>query len=151
MKLSVNPSSVHTGKCPMWPLSMMHWTSLWRVHSCPTSLPSGHCTSHYRDTLHPQLQSLSAPSGRETSSYRDLPPSSDIWWPWLDTCSNLVTWWSPPTSADICTCDSEVGSTHLTGIQCDQYIRMEIPSTLESFIRNMNTCIWTQQYYSVCA
>ena len=62
-------------------------------------LPPGHGTSPYRATM---------PPGHWTSPYKDFLdsspspqpglafPSSDIWWPRLDTCSNLFTWASRP-------------------------------------------------------
>ena len=59
--------SFHPQGGPMWPLPIMHWTSLYRV--LPPCRGTHLCTG-------PTL-------------------ASDIWWPRLDTCSNSFTWGSP--------------------------------------------------------
>ena len=50
----------------------------------------------------------------------DIPASSDIWWPSLETCSDLLTS-AHPISADVLWLLNhlwlvQVGSTHLTGM-----------------------------------
>ena len=84
------------GRVSIWPLSMMHWTSLYR--------PS---TS---DMEPPQPQPQSQP-----------PSTSDILWPLLETCSNLFTWGCPaPTVLTYggyqSTYGWPAGSTHPTGM-----------------------------------
>ena len=59
--------SFHPQGGPMWPLPIMHWTSLYRV--LPPCRGTHLCTG-------PTL-------------------ASDIWWPRLDTCSNSFTWGFP--------------------------------------------------------
>ena len=63
-------SIILLGGIHMWPLPMMHWTSLYR----PTPL--------YGPQLCPHPVQDPGPS----------PPASDIWWSRLDICSNLCTW-----------------------------------------------------------
>ena len=71
---------------PMWPLPMVHWTSLYRT-------PSGHRISLYRDLPSsnirwPRLETCSI-------LFTWGHPASNIWWPRLETCSNLFTWGRP--------------------------------------------------------
>ena len=68
--------SFWSGGRPMWPLPMMHWTSLYRApwpraHIPHTPHPR-HETSLYRDPVWPQS-----------------PGHGHIWWPSLETCSKL--------------------------------------------------------------
>ena len=66
--------SVHSQGWSMWSLPMMHWTSL------------------YSPTLVLVSDPKFCPHG--TSLDRDL-PASGIWWPSLETFSNLFTWGLP--------------------------------------------------------
>ena len=95
-------------RVPMWPLPMIHCTSLYRPTG--TSLPlSRHGTSLHRN--------LPAPSRHGTSWYREppqlSPPLPHIWRPSLHTCSNLFTTGSP--SADIWWLLKQVESTQGCG------------------------------------
>ena len=56
--------------CPMWPLPMMHWTSLYSPTSATRPGPAGHQTWAITGDLF-KLVPL-----------RTLPPGSDLWW-WL--------------------------------------------------------------------
>ena len=102
-----SPVSVYNillGRGSVWPLPMMHWTSLYR----PSPL--------YRAQL--------CPPPLSTRPWTH-PPTSDIWWSRLDTCSNLSTWRphctspppAPPTSDDfwwLATYNGRAGGTHPT-------------------------------------
>ena len=79
------------GQGPMWSLPMMHWTSLYRA---PTGNPS--------PALHLDMGPDCTGATHGTSLYRCLISSypADIWWPSLETCSNLFIL-GPPTGADI--------------------------------------------------
>ena len=63
---------------------------------CPlvALLPMNHWTSQYRVPLQPQ-QPLDIRHGTYLDPSPD--PASDTWWPSLETCSNLFTWWPPHT------------------------------------------------------
>ena len=79
-------------------ITMMHWTSLYTPrHRTPWTWDL--------TVQGPLCQTQSAHHPRHgTSLYRDTPPpipcpcASDIWWPSLDTRSNLITSGLPPPS-----------------------------------------------------
>ena len=76
----------------MWPLLMMLWTSSYRD-------PPLDMTLLYRVPLSQPLPLLDIePHCTEVSPS----PISDILWPRLETCSNLVTWRPHSTGTDIC-------------------------------------------------
>ena len=82
------------GRVPMWPLTTMHWTSLYRD---PLNM-GPHCT----ETPQTWDMTVQNPSPRHGTSLCGIPPrppldvgpnctgnlASDIWWPRLETCSN---------------------------------------------------------------
>ena len=86
------PSFCPWGGGPMWLITMMHWTSLhWAPHS-----PHPNMKPHWTGTL------SALPPGHGTSLDQDPwphSPAKDIWWPSLETCSNLFT--SGPPGAGI--------------------------------------------------
>ena len=76
---------------------------------CPSVILSnkGSHVTITRDALDLTVQGQSHPPfGHRTSLCRDAPQtwdltvqvpfSNDIWWPRLETCSNLTTWWPTP-------------------------------------------------------
>ena len=83
-----------TGRCPMWSLPMIHWTSLDSPSPSPgTSLTWDLTVQGY----------LPQPPPLDMGPHCTVPPSSDIWWSRLETCSNLFTWRPQPpvlTSGD---------------------------------------------------
>ena len=90
LELSVQrPSPSPPKPQPNLPFQTLDFT----VQSPPPLTASRHWTS-----LHRTLQSR--PHGIWTPPYSD-PPCSDIWWPSLETCSNLFTWGSLPPCTDI--------------------------------------------------
>ena len=115
---------------PMWPLPMIHWTSPHRdpltpvlspwtldltVQGPPSLLPPGHGTSLYRDPTAPPPNMEPHCTGTPSPTH-----AVDIWWPRLETCSDLFTMGSP-TVVDIWWLlkhiqSTQVGGTHLTGI-----------------------------------
>ena len=78
--LSIQCVSVCPQEGPIWPLPMLHWTSLYRALPSPP----------YVQRPPPPTPTL-APSRHRTLLYSPLPPANDIWWPSLETCSNLFT------------------------------------------------------------
>ena len=80
--------NVVTGMCvcrqgaPMWLLPMMHWVSLYRL---PGPVPQ---TS---DMGPPWSQPHQPPPQHQSWDPQPHPSVSGIWWPSLETCSNLFT------------------------------------------------------------
>ena len=78
-KVMFSPVSICSQGVTMWPLPMMHWTSLYR-----TMPPDCETSDHQPWDPHPPP--------RQTWD----PPAINIWWPSLENCSNLFIRGSPP-------------------------------------------------------
>ena len=100
------PLSVHREGVPLWPLFMIHGTSLYK-DSLPSPSP--------------------APSTSDMGPPWPQPPGSDIFWSPLETYSNLFTWGHPSLvltsgATEAHTVGWQVDGMHLTGmLSCLQH------------------------------
>ena len=99
-------------------------TKLWEcnvfTHVC-LFIRGGSLCNHYPWCIGPHCTTPSQPSQAPPPkiSHHQIwdplasPPTGDIWWPSLETCSNVFIWGRPqPTSTDIWLYGWHVGGTH---------------------------------------
>ena len=78
---------------PMWPLPRMHWILLYMSPPYPSSLCTGFWSLFVQGpALKLPYRALAPDPVQGPSSVQIGPSASDIWWPRLETCSNLFTW-----------------------------------------------------------
>ena len=94
----------------------------WRVSPCD------HCTWWIGSlcTVTPPPIPCYNPPRHETWESLAPPPAGDIWWPSLETCSNLFTWGPTPSGTGMLSCSNHcltcVCGYHSGGSTLDEYV-----------------------------